>query len=289
MTDALIALLGFAIGAAIALYFSKRKRPSVPKQRFRIEYWVFSRAANRPSDAEIMQRIAAAPFAAGGISNEDARMIADIRFNIGRAVRSKNAMLFRPDVIGDPDARIDPEALALIDEVETLVTVRFAAESRPVEPKRYLRLATYAVEAIVDLVKAVAVWDAVKQELISPQTLVDRLRQNSDGAAYEHHIDVRWGETAEAGVAFTRGMEKIGLPDLEFDDQPLDQRTLATYLVDETAKKCWEAGTVADTRFDGFGEEFAIEVGAGSVSSPRHIGPVVNLRAYRYRPVDGVS
>lgn len=289
MTDVLIALVGFAIGVAIALYFSRRKRPNVPKQRFRIEFWVFSRAAQRPSDADIMKRISAAPFAVGGISNEDARMIADIRFNIGRAMRSKNAMLFRPDVIGDPDADIDRGALALIDEVETLVTVRFAADSQPVEPKRYLRLATYAVEAICDLAKGVAIWDAVKQELFSPETLVKRLGENADGAAFEHHVEVRWGETADAGVAFTRGMEKIGLPDFEFDDQPLDQRTLATYLVEETAKKCWETGEVADTRFDGFGEEFAIEVGPDAEPSPRHVGPVVNLRAYRYRPVDGTG
>jgi hypothetical protein len=289
LTDLLIALLGFVIGVIIAVYFSRRKKPTVPKQRFRIEFWIFSRAAQRPSDADILKRISANSFAMGGITNEDARMIADIRFNIGRAMRSKNAMLFRPDVIGDPDAEIDRAALALVNEVDTLVTVRFAADSQPVEPKRYLRLATYAVEAICDLAKGVAVWDAVKQELFSPDTLIKRLGENADGAAFEHHVDIRWGETTDAGVSFTRGMEKIGLPDIEFDDQPLDQRTLATFLVEETAKKCWETGEVADTRFDGFGEEFAIEVGPGAEPSPRHVGPVVNLRAYRYRPVDGAG
>ena len=81
-------------------------------------------------------------------------------------------------------------------------------------------------------------------------------------------------------------MEKIGLPDLAFDDQPLDQRTLATYLVGETAKECWEKGSLSDSKFSGFGEEFAVEVGKETAASDRHAGPIVNLRAFRYRPVE---
>lgn len=286
MTDLVVALIGFGIGVAIALYFSKRRQPSVPKQRFRIEFWVFARAAERPNDAEIMKRISAAPFAVGGIRNEDARMIADIRFNIGRARRDKNAMLFRPDMFGDADVEIDREALALVNEVDTIITVRFAAETQPVDPKRYLRLATYAVEAICDLAAGVAIWDAVKQELLSPATLVERLKANSDGAAFEHHVGIRWMETNEAGIAFTRGMEQVGLPDVAFDDQPLDQRVLASYLVSETARKCWEDEAMVDSKFDGFGEHFSVEVGHAASASPRHVGPVVNVRAFRYRSVE---
>lgn len=286
MTDLAVALVGFGIGVAIALYFSKRRQPSVPKQRFRIEFWVFARAAERPNDAEIMKRISSAPFAVGGIRNEDARMIADIRFNIGRARRDKNAMLFRPDMFGDEDVEIDRAALALVDEVDTIITVRFAADTQPVDPKRYLRLATYAVEAICDLATGVAIWDAVKQELLSPATLVERLKANSDGAAFEHHVGIRWMETDEAGIAFTRDMEQVGLPDVAFDDQPLDQRILASYLVSETAKKCWEDEAMVDSKFDGFGEHFTVEVGHAPTASPRHVGPVVNVRAFRYRPVE---
>jgi hypothetical protein len=286
LNDVVFALIGFGLGLLIALYFRRHRKPSPPKQRFRIEYWVFTRSDERPGDDAIMKRISSAPFATGGIRNEDARMIADIRFNIGRAKREKNAMLFRPDVIGDPDAEIDAAALALIEGVDSIVTVRFAADTAPVEPKRYLRLAIYVVEAISDLVEAVAIWDSVKQELITPSKLVERLQANAEGAAYEHHVDVRWGEVEGAGVAFTRGMEKIGLPDLSFDDQPLDQRTLATFLVEETAKLCWEAGDLTDTKLSGFGEDFSVEVGKEAEPSPRHLGPVVNLRAFRYRPVE---
>lgn len=286
MNEVLLALVLFAALVLVAIYFSKRRQSPAPRQRFRIEFWVFTHEEQRPTDADIMKRIAAAPFAIGGIRNEDARMIADIRFNIGRARRDRNAMLFRPDVIGDPDAEIDLGALAEIDGVDTIITVRFAADTAPVEPKRYLRLATYVVEAVCDLCRGVAVWDAVKQELYKPNALADRLHVNSDGAAYEHHVDVRWGEIEGAGVAFTRGMEKIGLPDITFDDQPLDQRTLATYLVQETAKVCWEVGALSDSKFSGFGEEFAVEVGKETAASDRHVGPIVSLRAFRYRPVE---
>jgi hypothetical protein len=286
MTDALVALLGFGIGIAIALYFSKRRQPAPPKQRFRVEYWIFAEKQQRPSDSEILDRISRAPFARGGIRNEDARMIADIRFNIGRARRDRNAMLFRPDMFGDADAEIEPEALKMVDTVDTIITVRFAADTAPVDPKRYLRLAIYATEAIADLASGVAVWDAVSQRLFSPATLAERLRANPEGAAFEHHVDVRWMETEEAGIAFTRGMEKVGLPDVVFDDQPLDQRILATFLITESARKCWEAGSMEDAKFDGFGEHFAVEATHEPVASPRHAGPVVNVRAYRYRPVE---
>lgn len=286
MNEAALGIFLFIALVIIAWHFSRRRQAPPPRQRFRIEFWVFSREEQRPSDADIMKRISLAPFAKGGIRNEDARMIADIRFNIGRARRERNAMLFRPDVIGDPDAELDSRALASVNEVDTIITVRFAADSVPVEPKRYLRLATYVVEAVCDLCKAVAVWDAVKQELFLPDALHDRLHENADGAAYEHHVDVRWGEIEGAGIAFTRGMEKIGLPDLAFDDQPLDQRTLATFLVGETAKTCWEKEALADSKFSGFGEEFAVEVGKEAAPSDRHAGPIVNLRAFRYRPVE---
>ena len=286
MNETAIAIALFAALLGAAWYFRGRRQSPAPRQRFRIEFWIFSQEDQRPSDAEIMKRISAAPFAKGGIRNEDARMIADIRFNIGRARREKNGMLFRPDVIGDPDAEIDADALSKVDSVDTIITVRFASDSAPIEPKRYLRLATYVVEAVCELCRSVAVWDAVKQELFLPGSLRSRLSENADGAAYEHHVDVRWGEIEGAGVAFTRGMEKIGLPDLSFDDQPLDQRTLATYLVEETAKECWNTEELHDSRFTGFGEEFAVEVGKETAASDRHVGPVVNLRAFRYRPVE---
>ncbi|MEO7453824.1 MAG: hypothetical protein ABIV13_03565 [Fimbriimonadales bacterium] len=284
MNEALIALAAFAGLLAAAWFFSKRRQIPAPRQRFRIEFWVFCAEDQRPTDADIMRRISAAPFAKGGIRNEDARMIADIRFNIGRAKRQRNAMLFRPDVIGDSDAEIDETALAAIEDVDNLINVRFASDAPPVEPKRYLRLATYVVEAVCDLCRGVAIWDAVKQDLFLPGALRGKLEQNADGAAYEHHVDVRWGEIEGAGMAFTRGMEKIGLPDLSFDDQPLDQRTLATFIVEETAKLCWEGGTLTDSKFSGFGEDFTVEVGKETAPSPRHAGPIVGLRAFRYRP-----
>lgn len=278
-------LIGVLLGLALTYYFRKNSKQSVPRERFRIEFWVYCEREDRPPDSDILSRISAAPFAPGGIRNEDARMIGDIRFNIGRAVRSRNALLFRPDLFSDGDSEIDVQALKKIDDVDTMVTVRYVAEKMIPEPKRSLRLATYAVEAICDISRGVAIWDAVKQELISPEALRERLRENQDGAAFEHHVDIRWAET-EAGVSFTRGMEKIGLPNLTFEDQPLDQRTLALYLVSETARKCWDAELLLDAKFDGFGESFSVEIGAEPTASPRHTGPVVNLRAFRYRAVE---
>jgi hypothetical protein len=283
LTEAVVALVAFTALLGAGWYFSKRRQGPAPRQRFRIEFWVFCEEDHRPTDADIMKRISASPFALGGIQNEDARMIADIRFNIGRARRDRNAMLFRPDVIGDPDAEIDTDALKALDAVDTLINVRFASDTPPVEPKRYLRLATYVVEAVADLCRGVAVWDAAKQELFAPGALRGKLEKNADGAAFEHHVDVRWGEVEGSGMAFTRGMEKIGLPDLSFDDQPLDQRTLATFIVQEAAKLCWEGGVLTDSKFSGFGEEFSVEVGQEAAASARHIGPVVTLRAFRYR------
>lgn len=284
----LFAVAFSAVIASVIYLLNKRKESSKKPPAVRIEYWIYCNAQERPQDKDLLDRmLASSPYHKRGsapIGPAEGVFFSDIRLHIATVKREKNAMLFRPEIFVGGDSMVDSSIPKLISETNTIIIVRFVSEAA--ERKRgYISFVTYAAEAIAALTSANLIWDTVTEEFLTPEELAEKLKEDNDGSRFALHVAARWTETAEAGRAFTRGMGKAGLPDIELDRQPLDQKVLALTLVEESARRCWESGTLDPVEFSGFGELFLVDFSVPRPGSPTHQGWLSTLHAVRKRVI----
>jgi hypothetical protein len=278
----LLVSLGFALLllASVRLLASRKKTPTSPP-RFRTEYWVYCNLENRPSDQDLLDAtVHKNPYTKLGAA--EGLTMSDVRFHIGFARREKNAMLFRPDIFAESDAEITHFVPDILARCTSIVMLRFISERDDARPT-YLSFMIHAVDAIARMGNAPAIWDTETQRFTLTEEFHDMLRNDPSGTKFETHVTVHWSEAAEEGRAFTRGMAKRGLPDLEFDRQPLDQRTLAMFLVEESARQCWEAGTLGSCEMSDFGEVFEVDFSPPRAGTPTHRGWIASIHAVRKR------
>jgi len=284
--NALIA--GAAIGLVLYLAYrllATRREATAKAPAVWVEFWVYANADVRPSDANILKRVFGEnPYRGASLGPAEGATLSDVRFHIGFVKREKNAMVFRPDIFSEVDAEIPPHLPSSLEDTTCVVIVRFVSEER-VSSRKHLQFITHVVDAIAELTDATMVWDTEAQRFWTRAEFRQRLTDHADGTRFEENVVTHWTETPFEGRAFTRGMAKVGLPDLEFDRQPVDQRTLATHLVEESARRCWQAGELAPCTFDSFGEVFEVEFGPPRAGHPTHRSWISTILAGRKRRI----
>lgn len=265
------------------IFLRKRKRKHMPPL-VRSEYWIYTSAGNLPSDKELMERLLARnPHRIGGvpIGAKAGLTFSDIRFHIGFARREHNAMMFRPEILCETDAEIPSDTPSVLEETNAAIRVTFVSENKPIEDTSYLQFVTHCVDALAELANAPLIYDVEAQKFWKREDLYDELQRNSRGDRFDLHVVIHWVETTDAGWAFTRGMAKVGVPDVEFGPVPLDHKTIALYLVEAAAKECWEKRNSETMTVEGFGESFRIEFGEAIPNSKTHRSWVAPMRVVR--------
>lgn len=276
----LIPLLLFAAFCLAIWFLTRRKNSVVQPPAVRVEFWVYCTAEGRPSDKEIMARL----HATSPLGAPEGMTLSDVRFHIGVAKRARNALLFRPEALCEADSAIPAGIADTLAEADTIYIVRFVSQGP--EPKMgYLSFATYVAKTLAEMTSAQMIWDTEAQRFFVADELAQMLVDNADALRLDLQVGVRWTETTEEGRAFTRGMAKKGLPDVEFPSQPLDQRTLAMFLVEGVARQWWSAGETGVCELEDFGEVFDVEFGEPVPGAPTHRGWMSTLRAVRKRRV----
>jgi hypothetical protein len=243
----------------------------------RVEYWVYSPTETRPTDQAIMESVLK-----GSMPPDHAACLtmSDVRFHIGGARRIRNPIPFRPEALAEADADFPPDLVKLVDACEAIFIVRFVSEETP-QNKGALVFATRVAAAIAELARSPVVWDTESQTFFVGEDI--RRLGTADAASFDLQVGVRWSETPEEGRAFTRGMAKAGLPDVELTNQPLDQRILAMFLAEGAAKQAWEGGDLSRCEMTGYGEVFDVDFGEPHPGAPTHRGWISSLHAMRKR------
>ncbi len=282
-----MAAVGGLLGGALWLLLHRKKLEAMPPT-VRMEFWVYGNAENRPSDKEIMdQLISENPHHKKGVppvGAAEGMTFSDVRFHLGVLKRAKNAMLFRPEIFSELDAEIPATLPALIADSPAIFVVRFISQS-PERRRTYLQFLTYVAEAIAKITGAKIIWDTETQKFFTYEDLFQALDEDNEASRFDLQVVVHWTETPYEGRAFTRGMAKVGLPDIEFDHQPLDQKTLAMYLVREAARCCWNAGNLDRCDITDYGEVFEVDFSQPRVGNPTHRGWLTTLHAVRKRQI----
>jgi hypothetical protein len=248
------------------LFFPKKKR----KYFAACEYWVYLPQEVMPDQDALMKRMVGDnPHARGGaspITAKEGLLFSDIRLHLGMVLRAKNPHVFRPDLFHQP-AEPTPEILEALASSKAIVKIRYVSEE-PLPDSRHLQFLPHMADAVADLGQGLAVYDVVAERLFTCADFHELLQRNSDLTGFDNHVQTLWEKDLASGHAFTKGMIKKGLPELETDDSHLDQRVLVLEVLNEAAKSVWETGDLPkELDLDAFHDQFKIEI------TPAKTGP----------------
>jgi hypothetical protein len=234
-------------------------RVRLPKSSYlaACEYWVYLPVAALPKQEDLMTRMVAEnPYMTPGkppIGAREGLLFTDIRLRLGLATRERNPHLFRPDLFAD-SAVPAKEALHALAASQAVARARYISET-PLSDDRHLQFMPHMAAAILSLCDGSAVYDPVVERLWTAAEFDAELRRCSSAAAIGLHLRLTWRETESGYEAATRGLKKIGLPELRAWPLDADQEALALELLREAAERLWKEPAVPErmtlTAFDG--------------------------------------
>lgn len=251
-----------------------------------IEFWVYAKDPQRPAQEDLTRALMTAgrPY----IGTAEALVFTDIRFHLGTVKREANALLFQPGALLEPDAVMPADLAERIEAAQAVHTVRFVAEPGVLTEREEsaLRLATWVALAIADLAGGTLIVDIEAQAAYTPEQFREAVEHHgADACAL--HVATRWWEDARAAYCFTRGMNKIGQPDLVAEDVPTDFQTLATHLVGGYAEHVWATRDPSPTVVEVFGSRFLLFTQPADSSLSFQRGAWVRCGVSRLEPSDG--
>lgn len=241
-------LVGFFIGMLIGKLFTlkRRKRPYLALA----EYWVFLPGTEMPDqDSLITRMMSNNPFSRAGrspLSTSEGILFADVRLHMALSLRSKNPHVFRPDLTDDY-VESTPAFVTALDEAKSFVKLRYVSEE-PLKDKRHVQFLVHAACAMAELGGAKIIYDVTQAKMISLEELTDRLTEDPDGTRPELNLRATWDKTEEnGGCALSHGLTKIGIPELRSAPVDLDERWLATTIMEDAARQIWQLGTTPES------------------------------------------
>jgi hypothetical protein len=230
---ALLALL--LLAAAATVFWFMRTRDRRPAHRVAaIEYWVYTGHEKPPSQDEIMTMMVRDHPLGKPLAPSDAILFSDIRLHIGFLFKHKNPHVFSPHVVASGMDEEDKELLAQVARAEAAVRLRFLSEE-PLTDDKHLRFMPYLAHATAALSESPAVYDASAERLMRTEKFVDMMAAHDDLATGAFHVRTVWTPTPLGGRASTRGLVKVGLPEIETADTTTDQQILIMEVLEEAA------------------------------------------------------
>ncbi len=262
----ILLLIGLVVAVAILIrgaYSRARKKSTFLAL---CEYWVYIEGSEIPVQQALMDRmINANPHNRPGkpcIGAREGMLFTDIRLSVALAKKSKNPLVFRPDLF-QSDLTVDKEIIERLALAQSLIKVRYCS-TVPLTDTRHLQFVPHMADAMADLAQGLLVYDVVSENIVRREDFFAALGSNNNAERADAHIRAEWVNDVASGVchAITKGLRKIGLSDLRSDPVTIDQRTLATSLTLEAAKKVFaQKSTEGTFEIEGFGDVFEIELG----------------------------
>lgn len=192
------------------------------------------------------------PFRVDGkpvIGPSEGLVFSDIRLHVSLVLREKNAHLFRPDLF---EAHVEPSAdhLEGLSKSVALVILRFTADER-IPDDRHLRALTHMAEATAYYAKSTTLFDLAGEKLLTAEELRQHLASHPDATQPELHLTTYWSNQESGGIAATRGLIKIGFPEIETYPTPSDYRSVAIAVLQEAATMIWQGRAMPEADAEG--------------------------------------
>jgi hypothetical protein len=253
-------LLGMLVGILAGWYLVKHRNQE-PKFLSTNEYWVYLPGTSMPNQTDVMARVIGEnPYKQKGrnpITPREGLLLSDIRLHLALVLRSKNPHVFRPDLF---DEHVEPtaEILESLSASESLVKVRYVSE-QPLKDRANIQLLPHLADAVAELGEGTVIYDCMMEMLFSRADFVTYLSSNLDLNQAELQLRTVWRRAEHGGWAETRGLRKVGLPELATERMEADEQVLVTEVLTGAAKTMWDSGELADkVEVTVFDDEFQV-------------------------------
>lgn len=266
--QALNLVLGVFVGAIIglivvSLYRLAHQRKASPKYLAVLEYWVFLPGEALPNQDQVMTlMVARNPYAQGGqspIGPREGLLFSDIRLSCTLVLRAKNPHVFRPDLFAD--VHTTPEVLTGLSSAQSLVKLRYLSEE-PLRDKRHLQFLPHLADAYARLGGGLAVYDVVAERLYQVPEFQSALGEHVDATRPEFHVRTLWVREEGRPRAETKGMMKLGLPELVTAEARPDQERLVVEVLGQAAFQAFTRGELENPEVvEFFGDRFEVTFG----------------------------
>jgi hypothetical protein len=257
-------ILGVALAAIILgyLWMVRRDRPEFI---VRAEYWVYIPGNKMPDhDAMLVRLVRDNPYKQQGanpIGPPEGLILSDIRFHMGLVLRSKNAHVFRPDLF--EDVEVTAEQIAALDDSNAIVKLRYLSE-KPLKDKRHLQFLIHASDAVADLAEGLVVYDVSQGRMWSRDDLRRALAEDLDATRCEMHVRTIWRDLAAECIAETRGLKKLGVPELRTVPMESDEQVLVTQVLQDAVDRVWTQNHLGEeVEVEEYGDTFKIQFEVG--------------------------
>ncbi len=267
--------MGWLIPVVLVLLFVgillNRKTKPAAKRVAVCEYWIYLPEAKLPAQDALMTRmISENPFNQKGapcIGAKEGLLFSDIRLHLGLATRAKNPNIFRPDLFND---QVDPtsETLGRLAQANGIAKARYLSEVE-LKDNRHLQFMPHMAATVADLAQGSAIFDTVEEKLFTKEEFDAMLAENPDCSRWDVHVRLLWVPTEFGGAAETKGMGKVGLPDLKTNESPSDHRVLIMGLIEEASRRLFESPSLPDSmEIEQFGDSFLLHFNPSAGTSP---------------------
>lgn len=270
----LLAAAGCISGAAFlgglpaALFKKARARPYFAHA----EYWIYLPGVEMPPQDKILDRMMYGnPHRVDGkfpIGKEEALLFSDVRLHLALVLRARNAHVFRPDLFED---HVEPteERLEGLADSQSFVKARFISEE-PLKGLRHLRFLAHAADAIASLGDGKVIYDVVAEKLYTTEEM-NALLDQFEADSPDLQSQVIWKRSQAGGFAETRGLVKVGHPELLTEEMNADQQVLVQAILEGVIREVWtlpELPQHVDVRF--FDDPYRVEIKARR-KGPAHV------------------
>lgn len=248
-------------------YFARRYWPK-SKHLTHAEYWVFIPKPELPKIEKLMDRMLQAnPHNRPGrscITTREGMLFTDIRLHSALALRSKNVACFRPDLFSST-TEVEPEALKLLSDCEAFVKVRYVSEA-PLPDKRHLQFLPHYADAMAELAEGKVVFDSICERLITAVTFHQELKDAPNHERMDKHFRITAKQGTEEWTLSTKGLRKIGSPELIAHEIPSDERQTVHSVLEEISGRIWEGHLLgAEQEVELYGSKFKVRVAKQSL------------------------
>jgi hypothetical protein len=234
--------LSVAAGLVVGWFISILIKAPRLRHPLACEYWVYLPTEKGPTPDALMTRMVRDnPLTVNGapaIGHHEGLVFSDIRLHIALVLRSRNAHVFRPDLF---EQHIEPSAeiLTALGESQAIHKLRFLSEE-PMSDDAYLQFLPHLALSSAELSGAKVIFDTVGERLFTTEWLREELTKDANAKRADLHVRAIWKGGAGGGVAETRGLLKIGLPEMATVPGDADQRVLLTTVMEEAARLVWQ-------------------------------------------------
>ena len=249
----------FVLGLVVGYTLITRK-PKKSRYLAVAEYWVYLPEEVLPiQDAVMTRMVSENPYGRRGqspVGTAEGLVFSDVRLHIALVLRRKNPHAFRPDLFADVDA--SAPVLQALAEANSFVKLRFLSEE-PIKGRQYLQFLLHASDAYASLGGSSLIYDQTCEQLMTRAELAERLKKNFDATLPSLHTRVVWSREGDAGHAETRGLRKIGHPELVTPPVELDQRILIGTIMETAIERLWGEPTLPEqVEVDAFDDRFRV-------------------------------